>query len=176
MDIPKKITAPAHLTLTEATRLLSPVGFSFSSGKSKQKQRSNKQTRNTKPRFSFFFSFPPYPFSQQPNRKKGKNRNKEPSPKKKAKKKEREGEERERWEEEPAECDQWWRCWGNRLPSWAASASGAAAFLSLYIPLYVSLSHSSFLYTHLSVEQRTEVPRNNSCKLQSEQRLKGLKD
>ena len=107
MDIPKKITAPAHLTLTEATRLLSPVGFSFSSGKSKQKQRSNKQTRNTKPRFSFSSLFLHILFLSNQTGRKGKTGKKNPPPKKRKKKKEREGEERERREEEPAECDQW---------------------------------------------------------------------
>jgi len=45
-------------------------------------------------------------------------------------------------EMKPVECDQWWRCLDSRLPSWAASASGAAAFLSSYQPLtsYISLS------------------------------------
>lgn len=149
MDIPKKITAPAHLTLTEATRLLSPVGFSFSSGKSKQKQRSNKQTRNTKPRFSFFFSFPPYPFSQQPNRKKGKNRNKEPSPKKKAKKKKREKEKKEREEK---------RNLLNVISGDVAGVIGCHHGLHLHqVLLHFSLSISLYMYHFLTLAFSTHT-------------------
>ena len=71
----------------------------------------------------------------------------------------------------PVECDQWWRCWGSRQPSWAASASGAAAFLERTMYIYMTLTHS--LTWSLGAERETDAPACNA-RVQLQKRNKTL--